>query len=186
MLPTNSSAHPHEFFGGGKQSYAYLVDRDNMGKFRANDNSQIVGYFRVSGSGIHSTPAYWNGSVYLHAESSVLTQFAYSNGTIPSAPVSQGANVFNLLGASPSISANGNTAGIVWELDSDAYDVNRGPAILQAHDASNVAVLLYGSDQSGTRDTAGPAVKFAVPTVANAHVYAGGRKQVTVYGLLGN
>ena len=57
MLPTNSSAHPHEFFGGGKQSYAYLVDRDNMGKFRANDNSQIVGYFRVSGSGIPSTPA---------------------------------------------------------------------------------------------------------------------------------
>jgi hypothetical protein len=185
MLPTNNSSHPHEIFGGGKQSYAYLVDRDNMGKFHANDNSQIVNYFRVSGTGIHSTPAYWNGSVYLHVESSVLTQLAYTNGMITSAPVSQAATVFNLLGASPSISANNNTNGIVWELDPDAYDVNRGAAILQAHDAKNVSVLLYGSDQSGTRDTAGPAVKFAVPTIANGHVYAGGRKQLTVYGLLG-
>ena len=185
MLPTNTSVHPHEIFGGGKQSYLYLVDRDNMGKFRPNDNSQIVGSFRISGSGIHSSPAYWNGFVYIHSESSVLTQFAYNNGTISSAAVAQAAKIFNLLGASPSISANGNIAGIVWELDSDAYDVDRGAAILQAHDASNVAVLLYGSDQSGTRDTAGPAVKFAVPTVANGHVYTGGRQQLTVYGLLG-
>jgi hypothetical protein len=184
LLPDNSSTHPHEVFGGGKQSYIYLVDRDNMGKFRPNDNSQIVGSFRVSGRGIHSTAAYWNGFVYLHSESSVLTQYAYTNGMISSAAVTQGATIFNLLGATPSISASGNSGGIVWELQSDAYEPNRGAAVLQAHDASNVSVLLYSSDQSGTRDTAGPAVKFAVPTVANGNVYAGGRQQLTVYGLL--
>lgn len=186
MLPTNNSAHPHEIFGGGKQSYVYLVDRDTMGKFHSQDNSQAVNYFRVAGTGIHSTPAYWNGYVYLHPESSVLTQYAYANGMITSSAVAQGSSVYSLLGASPSISANGNSSGIVWELSSDAYEPGRGAAILEAHDASNVSVLLYSSSQAGTRDTAGPAVKFAVPTVANGHVYVGGRKQVTVYGLLGN
>ena len=77
-----------------------------------------------------------------------------------------------------SVSSNGATAGIVWVLDG-------GAGVLYAYDATNLATELYDTTQaSGGRDTPGAAVKFAVPTVANGHVYVGTQTELDVYGLL--
>jgi hypothetical protein len=51
-------------------------------------------------------------------------------------------------------------------------------------EASNVAHELYNSEQNSSRDRAGLALRFNIPTIANGHVYIGTKSEVDVYGLL--
>jgi hypothetical protein len=52
------------------------------------------------------------------------------------------------------------------------------------NDSVNLALELYNSNQNALRDQLGPAVKFAVPTIANGKVYVGTANPVAVFGLL--
>jgi hypothetical protein len=77
-----------------------------------------------------------------------------------------------------SVSANGTSAGIVWLLDGNA-------GVLYAYDATNLATELYDTTMAtGGRDMLGSPVKFAVPTVANGHVYVGTQTELDVLGAL--
>ena len=80
---------------------------------------------------------------------------------------------------------------MLWAIDSSQYGVpsqyGSGPAVLHAYDAANLSSELWSSSQApSNRDTAGNAVKFTVPTVANGKVYIGTRTEIDVYGLLPN
>ena len=85
---------------------------------------------------------------------------------------------FRFPGATPSISAAGNGAGIVWELDNSQFCTpgahGCGPAVLHAYLASDISTELWNSAQS-PEDAAGFAVKFTVPTIANGRVFIGTR-----------
>ena len=172
----------HLLVGAGKEGTLYLLNRDNLGHFNAANNHQIVQSLPNAIGGSFDTPAYFNHHLYYVGVGDVLKDFSITNARLSTAPVGQGTTAFGFPGATPSVSANGTKNGIVWTLQTELYD-SSGPAILHACDATNVALELYNSNAAGERDTAGGAVKFSVPTVANGKVYVGGQYSLTVYGL---
>src|SRR5258708_15583272 len=112
--------------------------------------------------------------------------YSLSNGQISAAAVAQSTNPFTV-GSTPSISANGSSAGIVWAIERlDPLGTTAGvkPAVLYAYDATNVSNTLYSSIQHQQRDQGGCGNKFQVPTIANGKVYVGTQNELDVFGLL--
>ncbi|TMH43804.1 MAG: hypothetical protein E6H56_02840 [Betaproteobacteria bacterium] len=196
VLPDSagSPAHPHLLIGGDKQGVLYVIDRDNMTGFNAGGD-QILQTVPITAGpaciicGIFSTPAFWEGKLYVAAIGDVLKQYTVANGVLSALPALQASDMLGFPGASPAVSSNGAANGIVWVLDtSNNGTPNPGltsaPAILFAYDATNLNKL-FSSPTSGA-GAAGNAVKFAVPTVANGKVYVGTQDELSVFGLLPN
>lgn len=191
ILPDSagSAAHPHLLIGSGKEGILYLIDRDNMGKFGLSNN--IVQNTGNQLSGSLDTAAYYQGRIYyVEGYGGTAKTFVLNNGQIQQVPAGSGnlietrsTDSFAFAGSTPSISSNGTTDGIVW-------DVDRGTNQLRAYSTDSYAIQLYHSGQAaGNRDALGAAVKFQVPTVANGHVYVGAgtgnpNNFLVVYGLI--
>jgi len=195
LLPDQPGTFPHELVEAGKQGTIYLVNRDVMTTTPAHycsgctSDPEIVQESAAGRvGGMWSMPAYWNNTLYFVGSGDQLKSIALSNGTLNYLAITASSPSFGFPGATPSISANGTTNGIVWLIDSSQYGnpgPGPGPAVLHAFNAANVATELYNSTQAGAnRDAAGNAVKFAVPTVTNGKVYVGATNEVDVYGLL--
>jgi Malectin domain/Chitobiase/beta-hexosaminidase C-terminal domain/Legume lectin domain len=165
----------------GKPGRVYLLNRNSLGGYNAN-NTIDPGEAAYAG-GVWGMLAYWNGNVYVWGTSDNLKAFSINSGTLSSAPTSISNESAGRYSPTPSISANGNTNGIVWNLRTDNYSSN-GREVLYAHDATNVANLLYSSESNVSRDNPGNSVKFIVPTVVNGKVYVGAEYQVSAFGLL--
>jgi hypothetical protein len=181
LLPDQPGAHTHMMVQGGKQGILYIMDRDNLGDYSTSKNTDLG---EISTSGLWSMPAYWNNFIYVWGNGGRLQAYSINNGVISTSPASTSTFTLGYPGATPSISSNGTTNGIVWALQTDLYGAN-GTSVLHALSATNVATELYNSAQNGTNDLAGPIVKFAVPTVINGKVYVGTSNQMDVYGLKG-
>lgn len=184
LLPPQSALIPNLAIGAGKGGTIYLVNRSSPGHFNSSSDSQIVQSIpNAIGVGAknsnYSTPSYWNGNVYFLGNNDVLKQFVMSAGMLQTPPIT-GTHVYGFPGATTSISANGNSNGIVWVLER----IPLANALLHAYDAANVAHELYNSNQAGTRDQFGAVVKFSVPTVVNGRVYVGAKGHLVVFGLL--
>ena len=184
VLPNQSTgSNPHLLVQADKQGSIFLLNRENMGGYNTTADQVIQELsYAVGNVGVWSSPAYWNGNVYFWGRFDYLKSFALNNGLLSTTPT-RSTEQYAFPGATPSISANGNTQGIVWTINSEAFATG-GPAILQAHSASNVATTLYSSSTNAARDAAGAAVKFAVPTIANGKVYVGAANEIDIYGLL--
>jgi hypothetical protein len=183
LLPDQSSGgHTHLLVQASKEGRMYLVDRDNLGGFNSNGDNIVQ---EVTGQlgGVWGTPAYWNGRLYFWASDDHLKSFSFSNGSVGGNTAASSENS-GYPGPTPSISSNGNSNGIVWDVLSSAY-TSGGQAVLLAHNANNVSNTLYNSSQTAGRDNPGRATKFVVPTVTNGKVYVGTADFLTVYGLLG-
>jgi hypothetical protein len=184
LLPDQAVGPVRLMVAGGKQGFVYLLNRDSLGGFQVGQDSQIVQSFPVGACGagacgMFGTPAYFNDSVYIAAAHDRLKAFALKNGNLTLS--NQSASTFRWPGATPVVSADGATDGIVWTLETNG---SGAPAVLRAHAAANVSLELYSSAQNPARDAPGRAIKFSVPTVFNGRVYVGTQGQVSVYGLL--
>jgi Abnormal spindle-like microcephaly-assoc'd, ASPM-SPD-2-Hydin len=205
LLPTQSGANPDELVISGKggnpcdasgASPIYLLNQNDLGEYNANKD-QIVEEVNGAIFGYWSNPAFWQGPstayVYLAGttgdagKGDYLKMYSVSNGLLSTAPVAESTNIFPV-GATPSVSSQGTSDGIVWAVArQDSLDTRPGmkAAILYAYDATNVATLLYDSAQDGNRDQLGCGNKFQTPTIANGRVYVGTQTQLDVFGLLG-
>lgn len=183
LLPGKFGKAPAGLVFGGKEGVLYTINPNKMGGLqRATSGSDVV-TLQLS-TGIYSAPAYWNGNIYTYASTDSLKKFAVSDGRIAKLFSSRSAHRSKFSGGTPTISASGTRNGIVWIVETRAWNVPGPRAVLRAYDALNVAKELYSSDANPSRDQAAKALRFTIPTVANGHVYVGGVKSVSVYGLL--
>jgi hypothetical protein len=167
--------------GGGKDGSLYILNQTSLGGFSSSDATAwqkiATGYL------IFSTVSMWNDTIYLGPFNGPLTSYALQTTTTPSRFVQQAQAtdpaIFGFPGPSPAISATGTTNGVVWALDNSQYCTNQshgcGPAVLHAYDATSLVELWNSSMAAAGADTAGNAVKFTVPSIANGKVYIGTR-----------
>ena len=179
LLDQPSGSIPHLVVGGGKEGKLYVLNRDSLG---GNSDSNAVQSFSV-GVGIYSTAAFWQNTLYIASLQGPLQALALNpSGMFTTTPSSQSAGSYGFPGATPSISSQGSTNGIVWTIERPNPITG---AILHAHDATNLATELWNNTSNGS-DQAGNAVKFTVPTVANGKVYVGTATEISAYGLAPN
>jgi outer membrane protein assembly factor BamB len=179
LVPSFGTQQPHLVVGAGKDGNIYVANRDNMGKWNPNDNHQL--YQELVGAlpgGAWSMPAYFHSAVYFGGVGDHIKAYPFVLGKLTSQPRSQTAATFTYPGATPSISANLETNGILWAVE------NTNPAVLHAYNALDLSKELYNSNQQGSRDQFGAGNKFITPMIANGRVYVGTRTGVAVFGLL--
>jgi len=180
VLPdlTNGSQTMHLAVGAGKDSNLYLVNRDSMGKFSSN-NANI--YQELPGAlpgGVWAMPAYFNNTLYYGSVGSPIQAFTFTHAKLSTSSTAQTATSFGYPGATPSITANGSSDGIVWAIE------NSSPAVLHAFNASNLNEIYNSNQASGSRDQFGNGNKYMVPTIVNGKVFVGTPNGVAVFGLL--
>jgi uncharacterized protein (TIGR03437 family) len=170
LLPdgAGSSAHPHLLVSGSKEGSVYLVDRDNLGHFQPDGNSQIVQSLVGAVGPLFGIPVYFNNTVYFSGAHDQVKAFSIQGGLLSAVPTSASSAIFAVYGSVPSISANGATNGILWTIDSAAQ--------LHAFDAADLSNQLYQGSVSSF-------VKFSTPTIANGKVYVGTLNGLDVFGL---
>ena len=179
----------------GKSATGYVINSANLGHLGDASAVQTL----TLGGALHGSAVYWNGAangpeVYMWAQSDNLKAFQFNGNTLTTPNFQTGPDfIGGEPGAYLSISANGNSNGIVWANAVLSGDANHGtiPGVLRAFNANNVATELYNNQQNASRDTCNNFAKNGYPTIANGKVYLGsfgtansGSGQLCVYSVL--
>jgi hypothetical protein len=163
LLPT------HYAVGIGKDGILYLADINNMGHV-----GNFVQGFQAQNSGdtVGKSPVYWQGPAkqylfVLHSNSSTKS-FQFTGTNFITTYLGNAAFSMSDRCGGLSLSANGTTNGVLWEVGSDSN--------LRAYDAVNFPTLLWSG-------SVGTYVKMTCPTIANGKVYLGTSANLKVWGL---
>ncbi len=180
--------------GGGKDGVLQVIRTSNMGHL---GDSGAVQKWQATSSHMHSLN-YWNGNLYLWGQSDYLKVFSFNGTTFNTSPKYESSTkAVGHPGGSLSLSANGNSNGILWAATNTGNSSDGSgawhmtvPGILYAYDASSLNPI-WNSRQDAVRDSCDNYAKFMPPTIANGKVYLPsfgtaqtGSGQLCVYGEL--
>ena len=188
---------------GGKDGKLFVMDKDHgmghqsTGDAKVHQNWQAVESASKCTAHIHGSPIYWNSGtvgemMYVWGENDRGKAYKFDGSTFNTTPIMETAVTSPITGCGMpggilSLSANGNTNGILWAscvYTGDAvHDIV--PGILRAYDANDLGKELWNSYQDKSRDDLGKLAKYVPPTIANGKVYmATFSNSVCAYGLL--
>ena len=95
LLPDQSGPRPHLMVAAGKSGAIYLINRDNMGHYNANDDTNIVQELPdalpggTEDNGNRISPVYFNGQVYFSDDDDYIKAYQLTNGLLSTTPASQ-------------------------------------------------------------------------------------------------
>lgn len=162
---------PHYVVGIGKDTNLFLADINNMG--HVGHFAQVVyGAEAARGDNVGKSPVYWQGPSirYLFVLHSLnpTKSFQFTGLSIVTTPLGISSFTPSDLCGGLSLSANGTTNGVLWEIGSDSN--------LRAYDAVNFPHVLWTG-------SIGSYVKMTCPTIANGKVYVATTSNLIVFGL---
>jgi len=161
---------PHYVVGIGKDTNLCLADINNMG--HVGNFVQTFTAESSSGDTVGKSPVYWQGPgkqyLFLLHSYNPTKSFQFTGSNIVTTPLGTASFTPNDRCGGLSLSANGTSSGILWEVGSDSN--------LRAYDAVNFPKLLWSG-------SVGTYVKMTCPTIANGRVYLGTANNLGVWGL---
>jgi len=185
--------------GGGKDGKFYLVNRDNFGRWTADNNTDILQAEKLSTFHIHGAPVVWrkaNGEIraFVWSEKDFLKVFTLKGTAFDRTPLSMSdyrlpQDELRMPGGVLTLSWNGNDddSAIVWASHPTHDDAMNKTVLgtLRAYDALDLNNELWTSDMDAEGDDRiGCLAKFCPPVVANGKVYLSTfSRELVVYGL---
>ena len=181
ILPDHTgSATPHLAFQPGKVGVGYLVNREDLGGNSTGNGitGEAVYSQRIFSGGVYGSTATWSDgtNVYIFSPGSgtrstpctgsagvMALRLGLTGTSSTFAPVWCTGSISN---ASPAISSNGNSDGILW--------VSGGTNTLRAYNISDGTEIFAATDSPGVR-------KWSPPVIADGRVYVTTAQSVTMY-----
>jgi len=178
VLPdeVGSAANPNLVFTSGKEGRMYLLDRQALGGVQSGTDSKALASLPVLAQATFGSSAYFNGKMYVAPEKSPMFAFSIANAFLASSPSAQTTDTISTLAATPSISANGNTNGIVW------ITVGNDGGALRAYNANGLKKLYDSRELPDAPHYT--FTEFTTPTIADGRVYIPTLFGIAVYGQL--
>jgi hypothetical protein len=206
VLPDQTTGPAHLLIASGKNEEIYLLNRDEMGGFCGNCNTNtsnnnilqdVLPPSYLSGclgnppafTCRYGTPSLWNAAatsyIFFTEVPGPMSAYSITNGVVSASPSSRTAGNFSGAG-SASLSSNGSSNGILWAVTwNNHLPPGTDSGTLRAFDPTNLQTQFYTSSQAtANRDTLGYVTDFITPTVANGKVFVTSESQLLIYGLL--
>ncbi|MEI6231938.1 MAG: C25 family cysteine peptidase [Planctomycetota bacterium] len=202
LLPDQAGTKPHVMVCAGKNGQLYVIDRDNMTHYLADNDARIMQKIGIGSN--KGAPVYWQSPTGPHVfaqneDGGSLLSFAIGvNAGLGYIQLTQDSqSSFGFQSHQMALSSKGSTSstGIIWTWSGTGGDLIHQttpyPATLRAFNAETL-VEIYNSGQAANgRDTLGGFAKYNTATVANGRVYvptsgngaSDSISQLQVYGL---
>jgi PQQ-like domain len=157
--------HPDLLLASGKSGTVYVINRNDMGHYYRGSNHIVQTLPNVIG-GSYDTPAIFNNTIYYAGVDDAVKSFTMKNGLL--VQTGESTNTLPWPGATPVISSDGTTNGIVWVVSASNQ--------LIAYDPTNLSNELWSAPLPDYSH-------FAIPTItSDGHVFVGVGGDLVAFG----